>query len=139
MKKIFTYSSILMGILFLQSCSKQSSNEMLISPQINTSIINATLKSNETYVLTLDNLANVSIARQASHFQTSEAGPDSKTGLLVYKYQPAQDYIGLDEVLLSTSKSVVSASTGGCNNGSSSYHASTVTSNVSIKLNVTGK
>src|SRR5215203_1449889 len=98
MKKIFTYSSILMSMILLQSCSKQSSNEMLISPQVSTSNINATLKSNGTYQLTLDKLANVTIAKQASHFQTSQAGLDSKTGLLVYTYQPAQGYVGSDEV-----------------------------------------
>ena len=55
-------------------------------------------------------------------------------------YQPAQGYTGPDEVLLSTSKNVVSAgvAVGGCNNSGSEYHTSTVTSNISIKLNVTG-
>jgi hypothetical protein len=138
MKKIFTCSSILIGIIILQSCSKQSSKEMLMSPQVSSSIINATLKSNGTYQLTLDKLANVVIAKQASHFQTSQAGLDNKTGLLVYTYQPVQGYIGLDEVLLSTSKNVVSESTGGCSNGGSSYHTSTVKTDISIKLNVTG-
>jgi len=137
MKKIFTYTSIFMSILLIQSCSKQSSNEMLISPQVNTNNINATVKSNGTYQLSLDNSASAVITKQASHFQISEASPDNKTGLLVYKYQPAKDYIGFDEVLLSISRNVVSG-TGGCNNSGNAYHTSTATSNISIKLNITG-
>jgi hypothetical protein len=138
MKKIFTCLSVLISIVLLQSCSKQSPDEMLASPRINTTNINATIKSNGTYQLALDNLENVVITQQASHFQISEAGPDSKTGLLVYRYQPSTGYIGSDEVLLSSSKKVVTANTGGCNNSSSSYHTSTVTSNISIKINVSG-
>ena len=140
MKKIFTYISILTGIMAIQSCSKQSSNEMLIAPQVNNTNISATVKSNGTYQLTLNNLANVVIVKQASHFQVSETSLDNKTNLLVYTYQPAQGYTGPDEVLLSTSKNVVSAgiAVGGCNSSGSEYHTSTVTSNISIKLNVTG-
>src|SRR5438045_3218282 len=104
MKKIFTFITILITIVLLQSCSKQSSNEMVISPQINTSSINATVKTNGTYELALSDIDNVTISKQASHFQISQAGLDNKTGLLVYKYQPAQDFTGSDEVVLSTSK-----------------------------------
>ena len=140
MKKIFTYSSILMGILFLQSCSKQSSNEMLISPRINSTDVNATVKSDGTFQLALDNFQNAVITKQASHFQISETSLDSKTGLLVYKYQPSPGFVGVDEVLLSTSKNVVSGNMdGGCNNSGGAYHTSTVTSSLSIKLNVTAK
>lgn len=140
MKRIFTYSSILMGIFFLQSCSKQSSNEMLISPRINNTDINATLKNDGTYQLALDNFQNAAISKQASHFQMSEIGLDNKTGLLVYQYQPSQGFVGVDEVLLSTSKNIASESmAGGCNNSGGAYHASTITSSLSIKLNVTAK
>ncbi|MEP6596082.1 MAG: hypothetical protein ABJA71_09040 [Ginsengibacter sp.] len=142
MKKIFTCTSILMSILIIQSCSKEAAKEMLVSPETSTTTVNATVKSNGMYQLNLDNLENVVIAKQASHFQISEAGLDNKTGLLVYKYQPALDYTGLDEVLLSSSKKVVSTMTGGChNNNGNAYHASTtattaVTSNISIKISV---
>ena len=127
-----------MSLILLQSCSKESANEMLVSPQISTTNINASVKSNGTYVLNLDKLENVTITKQASHFQISEAGLDNKTGFLAYKYQPALDYTGSDEVLLSSSKKVVSTSMGGCNNGSNDYRTSTtVTSNIRIKINVT--
>jgi len=140
MKKIFTYTTILMSIVLLQSCSKQSSNEMLISPRVNNTDINATLKSDGTYQLALDNFQNAAISKQASHFQISEISPDNKTGLPVYKYQPSQGFVGVDEVLLSTSKNIVSESMGGgCNNSGGAYHTSTVTSSLSIKLNVTAR
>ena len=139
MKKIFTYSSILMSIILLQSCSKQSPNEML-SPRTSSTDVNATIKSDGTYQLALDNFQNAVISKQASHFQISEISLDSKTALLVYKYQPSPGFVGVDEVLLSTSKNVVSGSMdGGCNNGGGAYHTSTVTSSLSIKLNVTAK
>lgn len=137
MKKIFTCASLLMGIVMSQSCSKQSSKEMLISPVTNTSTINASVKSNEIYQLTLDKLQNAVITRQASHFELSQVEMDSKTGLLLYKYQPARGYIGPDEVLLSTSKTVVSASAGICNNRGNMYTTTVVTSNISLKINVT--
>jgi hypothetical protein len=141
MKKIFTCTSILMGIIALQSCSKQSATEMLVSPQISTTTINATVKSDGIYQLSLENLENVSIAKQASHFQISQTGPDVKSGSFVYKYQPIAGYIGSDEVLLSTSKKVVSTMAEGCHNdnGNASPHPSTtiVASNISIKISVT--
>ena len=139
MKKIFTYTTILMSIILLQSCSKQSPNEML-SPRISSTDVNVTIKSDGTYQLALDNFQNAVISKQASHFQLSEISLDSKTALLVYKYQPSPGFVGVDEVLLSTSKNIVSESMGGgCNNSGSAYHASTVTSSLSIKLNVTAK
>ena len=137
MKKIFFYTSILICIGLFQSCSKKS-DEMLISPQISSTanIINATIKSTGIYQLSLSNVQNLTIAKQASHFQISEAGYDSKTGLMVYKYIPAQDYIGSDEVLLSTSK-VVSSGIGGCHNDNSHASSTVTTSNISVKINVT--
>jgi hypothetical protein len=77
------------------------------SPVVSISSINATVKSNGVYQLTLDKQQNAIITRQASHFQLSQVGMDSKTGLLLYKYQPAEGYIGSDEVLLSISGKVV--------------------------------
>ena len=139
MKKIFTYASVLMGFVISQSCSKQSAREMVMSPAISTQIINAEVKNNATYQLPLDKFQNVTIVQQASHFQLSSVGLDNKTGLLLYKYQPAQDYTGTDEVLLSTSKNVVSAVSGeNCNNREGSYMttAAVVTSNINIKIKV---
>ena len=61
-------------------------------PVVSISSINATVKSNGVYQLTLDKQQNAVITRQASHFQLSQVGMDSKTGLLLYKYQPAEGY-----------------------------------------------
>ena len=138
MKKIFSYTSILISIVLFQSCSKKS-DEMLISPQISatSNVINTTIKSTGIYQLSLSSVQNVTIAKQASHFQVSEAGYDSKSGLMVYKYIPAQDFIGSDEVLLSTSNTV-SSGAGGChNNNNHTSNTVTTTSNISVKINVT--
>jgi len=137
MKKLFLPTSILISIVLLQSCSKKS-DEMLISPQItsNASVINATIKSTGIYQLSLSNVQKVTIAKQASHFQLSEAGYDSKSGSMVYKYIPAQDFIGSDEVLLSTSNTVLSGAEG-CHNNNSHTSSTVTTSNISVKINVT--
>ncbi len=114
---------------------------MLISPQItsNASVINATIKSTGIYQLSLSNVQRVTIAKQASHFQVSEAGYDSKAGSMIYKYIPAQDFVGSDEILLSTSNTTLSSGTGGCHNNNNSHAGSsvTITSNISVKINVT--
>ena len=141
MKKIFTCTSILMSIVILQSCSKQSATEMLASPQITTTTINATVKSNGIYTLNLEDFENISIDKQASHFQISQTEPDNKTGSFIYKYQPVQDYTGSDEVVLSTSKKVVSTMMEGCHDGNinGSPHPSTtiVASSITIKIGIT--
>ena len=103
MRKLFLFPAFLLGILVVfQSCSKQSASEA-IAP-VNPNIVNATVALNGSYQLPVENSGIISISKQASHFQVSQTGTDSKTGALVYKYVPAVDYTGSDEVVLSNTK-----------------------------------
>lgn len=117
MRAIFTLPIILLSILFIcPSCSKDSQEEMVLTaptPQT----INATVASNATYELNLDKYGTVKIYKQASHFFYSNTGIDSKSGLMVYKYVPAVDYTGDDEVVLSSTKTYAT-SNNQCNNNS---------------------
>ena len=78
--------------------------------------INASVSPNNPYILNVNNLGNVIILKQAAHFAISQTETDSKDGMLLYKYIPKNNYIGADEVELSTSK--ISYSSGnGCMGG----------------------
>jgi hypothetical protein len=137
MRKLFLFPAVLMGILVVfQSCSKQSSNNT-VAP-MRTNIINATIAPNGSYQLSVDNSGTVSISKQASHFQVSQIEPDSKSGLIVYKYIPAVDYRGIDEVVLSNTKTFITGSSG-CpgNHTSNSDNTTSSTSYTTVKINIT--
>ena len=136
MRKLFYFSAILLCILSFQSCSKESANEMVQStPPAN--IINATVALNKTYQLTF-NSGEVNISKQASHFKVSQVEPGTENGSIVYKYAPAADYIGADEVVLSITKAATTenggCNTNGYNNGRSTSYS---TSYTTIKINIT--
>ncbi len=115
MKKSYFYIPVFFCVLVIfQSCSKQSTNEM-VAP-VSPNIINAKIAPNQTYQLTLNYKENVSIAKQALHYKVSKAEPDAKTGQMTYEYVPAQDYTGTDEVVISSSKIVTTENSSGCNN-----------------------
>jgi hypothetical protein len=137
MRKLFLFPAVLLGFLVVfQSCSKQSPSNV-VAP-INTNVVNATIAPNGSYQLPIQNSGNVSISRQASHYQVSQAELDNKSGFVVYKYIPVADYIGTDEVVLSNTKiSVITGS--GCSNNhtSNSESAVTSTSYITVKINVT--
>jgi hypothetical protein len=137
MRKLFLFPAVLLGFLVVfQSCSKQSPSNV-VAP-INTNVVNATIAPNGSYQLPIQNSGNVSISRQASHYQVSQAELDNTSGFVVYKYIPVADYIGTDEVVLSNTKiSVITGS--GCSNNhtSNSESAVTSTSYITVKINVT--
>ena len=138
MRKLFLLPTFLLGILVVfQSCSKQSPSEA-IAPT-NPNIVNATIALNGNYQLPINNAGDVSISKQASHFQVSKTEVDSKSGLIVYKYVPAVDYRGTDEVVLSNIKT--SPITGsGCSNHHISNSENTTTATTTyttVKINIT--
>ena len=136
MRKLFYFSAILLCILSFQSRSKESANEMVqATPPAN--IINATVALNKTYQLTF-NSGEVNISKQASHFKVSQVEPGTENGSIAYKYAPAADYIGTDEVVLSITKAFTTEN-GRCNtNGySDSRSTSYSTSYTTIKINIT--
>ena len=140
MKQIISISLILFSVLLVnQSCSKESPYRMA-TPVIPDQTINATVLTNNAYVLNVNSLESVSINKQAAHFTVSQTEVDAKNGTPVYKYIPEKNYTGNDEVVLRTSKTtyVSGGNSSGCNGGNNS-HASTSTSyyNVIIKFTVT--
>jgi hypothetical protein len=138
MRKLFLHPAVLLCVLIVfQSCSKQYATET-VAPA-STSVVNATVAPNGSYQLPIDNsgIVTISISRQASHFQVSQTELDSRTGFIVYKYVPAVDYRGTDEVLLSTTKTSVVTGSGCINHGSNSESTVTSTSYTTIKLNIT--
>lgn len=140
MKPNFTLPIILLSLLFaLQSCSKESQNEMVLSPQ--SEVINATVSGNAAYELNVDKYENIAISKQALHYQYSATGVDSKSGHKMYKYVPAADFTGTDEVILSSTKIYASGTyQGDCNTGYTNYSTgsgtTTHTSYITIKLKV---
>ena len=138
MRKLFLFPAVFLGILVVfQSCSKQSSNN-IVAP-IRTNVITATIAPNGTYQLPIDNSVIVSISKQASHFQVSRTELDSKSGLMVYKYIPAADYRGTDEVVLSNTTTFKATGSGSCNNNhnNNSDNTTSSTSYTTVKLNIT--
>jgi hypothetical protein len=137
MKKLLYLSATLFCILTIfQSCSKESANEMIAStPPVN--IVNATVSLNKTYQLTF-NSGEVNISKQASHFTISQVERGSENASIIYKYVPAPDFVGVDEVVLSIKKAITNRS-GGCNDNrnSNNDNMSYSTSYTTVKLNVT--
>jgi len=83
--------------------------------------ISASIAANQTYMLTLDNSESVSISKQGSHFQVSQIETDSKNGLMMYKYIPALNYTGTDEVVLAkTTMMTTQSNSSGCNSNHTS-------------------
>lgn len=136
MRKLFLFPAILLGFLVVfQSCSKQSPSDA-VAP-ISTNVINATIAPNGSYQLPMQNAGSVSISRQASHFQVSQADVDSKSGFIVYKYVPVTDYTGTDEVVLSNTKtSIVTGSGCPSNHTSNPESTATSTSYITVKINI---
>ena len=134
MRKLFLFQAALLAILAgFQSCSKEVANDMMIVQESPSDIINATIASNKMYQLTF-NSGEVNISKQASHFKVSQVEPGAENGLIVYKYAPAPDFIGSDEVVLSITRTGI-ANNGGCN--SNRYSNSIITSYTTIKINIT--
>ena len=144
MRKMLFPTGLLGVLVLLQSCSKESQSDMLVAPS--PKIINVKIVPNGTYVLNLDNLYDVKVYKQAMHYKTSQTETDLKSGLPVYKYIPASDFTGEDEVILSSTKTVMTSSPGGgCNSdhmgygSSSSSGGSTMassTSYITVKLSI---
>lgn len=137
MRKPFLSPAIFLtgAIIILQSCAKESPSATIAAKPGN--IIKATIAGNQAYQLPISSVGNVSISKQASHFQVSQTQLDPKNGSPVYKYVPADGYTGTDEVVLSTKTAVTNVSTGGC--GNNSHVTETIGYNISstiIKINI---
>jgi hypothetical protein len=138
MKKIITTSVVLLSctLVLLQSCTKSSQGDFNASGSVLTDqVIKATVAPGQSYVLSFGYSGSVSITSQASHYQISETGADDKDGSLIYKYIPAVDYLGVDEVLLTYKTETSSGSNSGCSNGSNNNTSKSTS--IKVKINVT--
>ena len=115
------------------SCSKHSNNNLVAPPQPD-QLIQINVASGQSYTFVAGPSGTLTVSRQASHFQVSQAGPD-ENGLVVYKYISTAGYVGSDEVSLQYSQA---APTSENNSGCPGSHTDNVASTcIIIKLNVT--
>ena len=134
MKKIITASVVL--LVLHQSCTKSSQDDFSASGSArNDQVIKASVAPGQTFVLTLGYSGSASINRQASHYQISQTGIDDKDGSLIYKYIPAVDYLGIDEVSLTYKTEASPGSTNGCSNGGNNNTSKSTS--ITVKINVT--
>jgi hypothetical protein len=117
-------------IVFLSSCKKESVSNTA-APTIPGETINVSVAPNQLYQMNIADAGTISINKQANHFLVSEAQANSETGSAVYKYIPATGFVGNDEVVLISIKTVTNYSEsggGGCNQGD---HVATTTATTS--------
>jgi hypothetical protein len=95
MKKILLIAPVVLGLtLFLSSCRKNKEKETTL-------LVEATIKVNQPYEYYLGNFGDeegATITKQANNYLVSATNRDIATGNIVYKYIPALNFIGTDEV-----------------------------------------
>jgi hypothetical protein len=139
-KQILPLLVIAAMMVFFVSCKKESIQNTIA--QSTDQVINVKISTNQSYQVNMSDASNLSISRQAGHFLTSEALIDAESGIAIYKYKPAADFTGTDEVLLLSTKTVTTYSAGsssGCpsqGNGGSTNSSVTTTKYVTIKIAV---
>jgi len=135
MRKLILFSLFLPAVLvFFSSCKKSSDSMTPFNPDQTVSV---KIIPNHSYQLDLSNAGAVSISRQAIHFLVSEAIMSNENGTLVYKYTPAIDFTGNDEVVLLATKTATSSSadySGGCPGSNTNSTTSTTTKYISLKI-----
>ena len=118
MKKILVYPAILFCLLLsVQSCKKES---RLAEGRVQQDeVITAAVAAGQTYIFNAGTTGTLIVNQQASHYQLSQAGIDSKNGAAIYTYTPAAGYTGADEVSLKHTMPNTGGqeSSGGCHNG----------------------
>lgn len=123
MKKLAIYFSVIIGLATLsQSCKKDSTS----NPVIQT--ITETIRVNQAYQFDLGNFGDEEgayISKQANYFSVSSVDREVNTGKIIYKYTPATNFVGTDQVEIKSARG---------SNGSSANNKIVLTT---IKLTVT--
>ena len=122
-------------VVFL-SCKKESVTTL--APAAPGETIAVKIAPNQSYMLSLPEANNVSISRQAAHFSVSEALVNAENGSPTYRYIPAADFTGNDEIVLISSKTMINYSASGngaCGSGSSDSKTSS-TNLITLKITV---
>src|SRR5690242_6875073 len=98
MQKTFVYpAALLLALVSMVSCKKEQVANSAKSAQPN-QYMNASVASGETFTFVAGSTGTLSVSKQASHFQVSEAF--NENGSVYYNYKPLAGYIGADEVSL---------------------------------------
>jgi hypothetical protein len=138
MRKLILLPFLLTGmILFSFSCKKESRD--IPAPSAVGEMINVRIAPNQPYQMDLTNAGTVSISKQASHFSMSETIMNNENGSQSYKYIPAKDFAGNDEVVLlsnKTEENLPVISGGGCPGNSNGYTTPMGTRYTTIKIMV---
>ena len=138
MRKLILLPVLFTGmIIFSFSCKKQSHDILVTSAAGET--INVRIAPNQSYQMDLTNAGTVSISKQAIHFSVSETIVNNENGTQIYKYIPATDFTGNDEVVLLSNKTDDNHSvtnSGGCPGSSNAYTTSIGTKYTTIKIMV---
>ena len=109
------------------------------SPVVSSSSINASVKSNGVYQLTLDKQQNAVITRQASHFQLSQVEWIARLACCFININLRRAIqVQMKFYYQFQGRQFFSVFTSGCNNRDNMYNTTTtiVTSKISIKTNV---
>ncbi len=136
MKKLLTLIVVVCCAMVFQSCSKNSSNDF--SPPETARpdrTITAKLGPGQVYTVSIDNVGELRINNQASHFKVSETRTNPQTGTLTYSYSPADGFKGTDEVLLAHKTEYIYSSNSSCSYGSNSAIGNR-TSYIAVKITV---
>jgi hypothetical protein len=108
----------LTAVLFTSSCKKEDNKQ-------NNQVVNVTINENANYTYaapTGNQGGNYTISQQASHYLSSSILPTMTASGTIYSYTPALNYVGGDQVVLSTSNSQHNGGCGGNQNGNCSHH-----------------
>jgi hypothetical protein len=135
MKKQILPSLLLIAIMvFFVSCKKESMKPAPVTPS--TEVVQVKISPNQTYQADMNDATKISIAKQAIHFSVSEALVSGENGAPGYKYVPAADFTGSDEVTLISSKTETSYFSGGCSTENSNEHTTVTTKYITLKITV---
>jgi len=137
MQKTFTYTApLLLASVLILSCKKEQLANS-ITPVQPSQYMNASVASGETFTFVAGSSGTLSVSKQASHFQVSEAF--NENGSVYYNYKPVAGYIGADEVSLMYMSDATAPPGLNTSNGCPSHNAplSNGMSMIVIKLNVT--
>ncbi len=106
MKKYYSIIvTLVLAAFLLSSCSKESINDSINLPSApSTTVINTTIAPNQTYQFNVNNPGEVTVAKQAKHYKISEIGSGEESAQVIYKYTPAQDFIGIEEIIVANKK-----------------------------------
>ncbi len=139
-KYYYTMVAFLFTAFLLSSCSKESINDKINPPSaLSTTVINATIAPNQNYQFNVSNPGDVTISKQAKHYKVSEIGSGEESAQVIYKYTPAQDFTGIEEIVVANKQAAPVIQGGsGCNSNhdNNTGNISYSTTYTMIRLNV---